>query len=61
MRYSRLKSYWTKQHYLGHRPPLTMKSQESILAFIKKVDGAVGYIDLKNIDSDINIVYKWSD
>ena len=61
MRYSRLKSYWTKQHYLGHRPPLTMKSQQSVLAFIKKIDGSIGYIDTKNIDNSVNILYKWSD
>jgi ABC-type phosphate transport system substrate-binding protein len=61
MSFNRLKSYWTKQHYLGHRPPLTMKSQQSILAFIKKVDGAIGYVDLDNVDDDVKILYRWSD
>lgn len=57
----RLKSYWTQQHYLGHRPPITMQSQESVKAFVKKVEGAIGYIESKNIDEDMKILYKWSD
>jgi len=61
MSFSRLKSYWTKQHYLGHRPPINMKSQESIKSFVKKVDGAVGYIDMANVDDSVKVIYKWSD
>lgn len=61
MSFSRLKSYWTKQHYLGHRPPITMKSQESVKAFVKKVDGAIGYIEANNVDDSLKILYKWSD
>jgi len=61
MSFNRLKSYWTKQHYLGHRPPITMKSQKSIQAFIKKVDGAIGYVELPNVDPKLQIIYKWSD
>ncbi len=61
MSFRHLKSYWAKQHYLGHRPPLSMKSQESVIAFIKKVDGAIGYIDIKNIDEDLKIIYRWKE
>jgi len=61
MSFTRLKTYWTKQHYLGHRPPITMKSQKSVQAFIKKVDGAIGYIELKNLDDSMKIIYRWSD
>jgi len=61
MHFSRLKSYWMKQHYLGHRPPISMKSEASIKAFIEKVDGAIGYIKLKNVDKKTKILYKWSD
>jgi len=61
MNFVKLKSYWTQQHYLGHRPPISMKSQESMKAFIKNVQGAIGYIEVKNIDSDLTILYRWSD
>ena len=61
MSFVRLKSYWTKQHYLGKRPPISMKSQESIKAFVKKVDGAIGYIDSSKLDSSVKEIYRWRD
>ena len=61
MSFDRLQSYWTKEHYLGHRPPISLKSQESIKAFVKKVDGSIGYIDSVNVDEGVKILYKWSD
>ncbi len=61
MSFSRLKTYWTTRHYLGHRPPISMKSQESIKAFVKKVDGSLGYINAKNIDDSIKVIYRWKD
>ncbi|MDB2562662.1 hypothetical protein N9X61_03565 [Sulfurimonas sp.] len=61
MGFIQLKSYWNKQHYLGKRPPLNMKSQEAILAFVKKVDGSIAYIDAQPLDNSLNILYKWED
>ena len=61
MSFSHLKAYWTKQHYLGHRAPISMKSQKSMKAFVIKVEGAIGYIEMKNIKKPLNILYKWSD
>jgi len=56
-----LKSYWVKQHYLGNRPPLVMKSQGSSLVFVKKVQGAVAYATLQDIDASVKILYRWRD
>ncbi|MFA6192583.1 MAG: hypothetical protein WC665_09550 [Sulfurimonas sp.] len=61
MSFERLKSYWTKEHYLGHRPPVNMKSEESVKAFVKKVDGAIGYINANSVDESVKVLYKWSD
>jgi ABC-type phosphate transport system substrate-binding protein len=61
MSLSRLKIYWSREHYKGHRPPVTFKSQESVKAFVKKVNGSIAYIELKNIDKDLSILYTWSD
>jgi len=61
MSFGRLKSYWIRQHYLGRRPPLSMKSQESIKVFIKRVDGAIGYIERKNLDKDLKVIYQWEE
>ncbi|MCK9472495.1 MAG: hypothetical protein PHX65_02485 [Sulfurimonas sp.] len=61
MDFERLKSYWTKEHYLGKRPPITMQSQESVIAFVKKVEGAIGYINAKNLDDSVKVLYRWSE
>lgn len=61
MSFDRLQAHWTKEHYLGHRPPISLKSQESVKAFIKKVDGSIGYIEMDNMDDNLKILYKWSD
>ena len=61
MSFGSLKSYWTSQHYLCHRPPLSMKSQKSIIAFIKKVDGAISYIEEKNLSNGLKVHYMWED
>jgi len=56
-----LKEYWTQQYLLGVKPPISMKSQKSIKAFVKNVDGAIGYINKKNIDNNVRILYSWND
>ena len=61
MSFTRLKNYWSKQHYLGHRPPLSIQSQQSVKKFVKKVDGAIGYVDIKFVDKDVNVLYRWSE
>jgi len=59
MSFNRLKKYWIKEHYLGHRPPVTLHSQESVKAFVKRVDGAVAYISVKSLDDSVKILYRW--
>lgn len=61
MSFSRLKAYWTKQHYLGHRPPISMKSEESVKSFVKNVDGAIGYISAESVDESVVVLHRWSD
>lgn len=61
MNFARLKNYWTKQHYLGKRPPLSVKSQDSVKSFIKKVDGSIGYVNASNRDENMKVLYRWSD
>jgi len=57
----RLKSYWVKQHYLGKRPPVIMKSQKSAIKFTQNVLGALTYVKAENIDSRLNVLYRWRD
>lgn len=61
MGHSRLQAYWTRQHYLGHRPPLNLSSQESVMSFVRKVEGAIGYIDAAQLDESVKAIYRWHD
>jgi len=58
---ARLRAYWTKEHYLGHRPPKKQKSQQSILKFVENVDGAIGYVESTLVNSSTNVLYRWRD
>ena len=58
---NRLKSFWTKEHYLGHRPPLTMKSSRSTISFVEKIDGAIAYIPSKEVNNKLKILYTWEE
>jgi hypothetical protein len=61
MNYEELKRYWMQQHYLGHRPPVSLHSQKSIISFVEKVDGAIGYLELQNVQKNMHILFRWSD
>lgn len=61
MSFERLKSYWSKQHYLGKRPPVSMQSADSVKAFVKNVEGSVGYINADSLDESVKVIYRWSE
>jgi len=56
-----LKRYWIKRHYMGIRPPITLKSQKSVIKFVKKIDGAIGYIEAKNLEDGLFVIYRWGE
>ena len=48
-----LSNYWDKMRFKGMTPPLIQESDQAVVAFVKKVPGAIGYVnattDLKGI------------
>lgn len=58
MNSSQLDNYWIKQHYRGQRPPYRVESVESMILFIKKVEGAIGYIPVSKVDQDLKVIYE---
>lgn len=40
-----LQRYWLKAHYNGHRPPKVVKSSAAMLAYLRQVPGAIGYLE----------------
>jgi hypothetical protein len=53
-----LREYWTKAHYQGKRPPLVQHSIQSIIAFIREVDGSIAYLPYAQVPDDFRILYK---
>ena len=51
--------YWMRQHYLGHRPPLSKHSQKSIKEFVKKIEGGIGYIEASKLEDGVQVLYRW--
>ncbi|CAG1021884.1 hypothetical protein DOJK_01308 [Patescibacteria group bacterium] len=41
---SALANHWQQMHFKGKTPPLVQNSDQAILMFVEKVQGAIGYI-----------------
>jgi hypothetical protein len=53
-----LDKYWIKEHYKGYRPPYRVETVESMILFIKKVEGAIGYIPINKMDKDLKVIFE---
>ncbi len=54
-----LQRYWIKAHYLGHRPPKVFNTQKTVIAFLKNVIGAIGYVEKEYAKkSELKILYE---
>lgn len=51
-----LLAYWNEQHFKGVNPPLVLESEDSVKAFVRQVDGAVGYIRRDQLDPDLTVL-----
>ena len=57
----KLDTYWMKQHYQGHRPPYRVESVKSMILFVKKVKGAIGYIPESQLVKGVKIIYRFQE
>jgi len=51
-----LAAYWNEMHFKGRLPPVIQESDRAMLAFIRKVPGAIGYISESTEPMDVKIV-----
>jgi len=51
-----LGEYWNERHYNGVNPPMVQNSQEAVKAMVKKVPGAIGYIDEEMLDEGLRVI-----
>ncbi|WP_457641019.1 hypothetical protein [Persephonella sp.] len=52
-----LNVYWNEMYFHGIEPPIVLYSEKAVIKFVKKVKGAIGYINMKNVDKDLKIIY----
>lgn len=53
---ARLSAYWNEMHYKGKLPPVVQESEQAMLAFVRKVPGAVGYISDATAPIDVKVL-----
>ncbi len=51
-----LVAYWNEQHFKGVNPPVVLESEQAVKAFIRQVDGAVGYIRRDQLEPDLMVL-----
>ena len=59
MSQSALRNWWIRRHYLGERPPRVVGSEQSVLAYVQAVEGAVGYVrEALAKDANVTILFR---
>lgn len=53
---SEIAEYWNERHYNGVNPPMVQNSSEAVKAMVKKVPGAIGYIDMNLLDDGLKVI-----
>ena len=51
-----LVEFWNEQHFKGVNPPVVLESEEAVKAFVRQVDGAVGYVRRDHLDPDLKVL-----
>ncbi len=51
-----LVAYWNEQHFKGVNPPVVLESEDAVKAFVRQVDGAVGYVRRDQVGPDFTIL-----
>ncbi len=54
-----INDFWITKHYQGVTPPIVQKSQDGLKLFIQNVDGAIGYLEKKNLNEELKIIHEF--
>lgn len=57
MGHTELVEYWNEQYFKGVSPPPVLESEEAVKRFVVEVDGAIGYIQKKNLEPGLEVLY----
>lgn len=48
--------YWNQMHFAGKSPPVVQESEQAVLAFVRRVPGALGYIDAATPPVGVSVI-----
>ncbi len=51
-----LANYWNQMHFQGKNPPLVLESDEAVNAFVRKVPGAIGYVNANTPTQGVKVM-----
>lgn len=53
-----LKNYWLKMRFKGVRPPLVQDSDEAVILFVRRVSGAIAYINSNKVPEGLKLLAR---
>lgn len=51
-----LAAYWNEMHFQGKMPPVVQESEPAVLAFVRRVPGAIGYISASTAADGVKVL-----
>jgi ABC-type phosphate transport system substrate-binding protein len=51
-----LAAYWNEMHFQGKLPPVVQESEPAMLAFVRRVPGAIGYISAASAPDGVRVM-----
>lgn len=56
-----LATYWNEMHFMGKMPPVVQQSESAMLAFVRRVPGAIGYVSAATVPSGVKVLARIAD
>lgn len=53
-----LKNYWLKMRYKGVRPPVIQDSEAAVILFVKRVSGAIAYLNQDDVPEGVKLLAR---
>lgn len=53
-----LAEYWNRLRFQGKLPPLVQTSSQAVLAFVRSVPGAIGYINADHVPPGVKVLLR---
>jgi hypothetical protein len=50
-----LEQYWNNMYFQGESPPFVLGSEEAVLRFVSRTQGAIGYVNYCSVDARVKV------